>query len=302
MPRSAIGQRSPSRRSEVRRPALTARTCRDRTPAHVSCEWSGRRGSNPRHSAWKADALPTELLPRVSQSTRRRRPGAVACVAADRAATTRAAKCDGNRGVQARQKTASKSTTSTYVSYGMCITRCIYAPPYSLTAHRIGRLFMATAKARKATSSPRKRAGTAAASTDMAVPGAAVAAAAKPAARKTARRKTARRKTTARKPAVRKTAARKTTARKTTARKTTARKTTARKPAVRKTAARKTVRRKPAVRRASTARKTVRKTVARKPAARKAAPRRKTTARKSAARPRATARRRTATKRVARGK
>src|SRR5215212_1464562 len=25
---------------------------------------SGRRGSNPRHSAWKADALPTELLPR----------------------------------------------------------------------------------------------------------------------------------------------------------------------------------------------------------------------------------------------
>ena len=26
-------------------------------------EWSGRRVSNPRHSAWKADALPTELLP-----------------------------------------------------------------------------------------------------------------------------------------------------------------------------------------------------------------------------------------------
>ena len=25
--------------------------------------WSGRRDSNPRHSAWKADALPTELLP-----------------------------------------------------------------------------------------------------------------------------------------------------------------------------------------------------------------------------------------------
>src|SRR3981081_4113721 len=25
--------------------------------------WSGRRVSNPRHSAWKADALPTELLP-----------------------------------------------------------------------------------------------------------------------------------------------------------------------------------------------------------------------------------------------
>ena len=26
--------------------------------------WSGRRGSNSRPSAWKADALPTELLPR----------------------------------------------------------------------------------------------------------------------------------------------------------------------------------------------------------------------------------------------
>lgn len=25
--------------------------------------WSGRRDSNPRPSAWKADALPTELLP-----------------------------------------------------------------------------------------------------------------------------------------------------------------------------------------------------------------------------------------------
>lgn len=27
--------------------------------------WSGRRGSNSRHSAWKADALPTELLPHI---------------------------------------------------------------------------------------------------------------------------------------------------------------------------------------------------------------------------------------------
>src|SRR6476661_5255149 len=26
-------------------------------------EWSGRRDSNPRHPAWKASALPTELLP-----------------------------------------------------------------------------------------------------------------------------------------------------------------------------------------------------------------------------------------------
>ena len=30
-----------------------------------TCEkWSGKRGSNPRPSAWKADALPTELFPR----------------------------------------------------------------------------------------------------------------------------------------------------------------------------------------------------------------------------------------------
>ena len=27
--------------------------------------WSGRRGSNPRHQAWKACALPAELLPRT---------------------------------------------------------------------------------------------------------------------------------------------------------------------------------------------------------------------------------------------
>ena len=29
----------------------------------LSKNWSGRRDSNPRPSAWKADALPTELLP-----------------------------------------------------------------------------------------------------------------------------------------------------------------------------------------------------------------------------------------------
>ena len=28
-------------------------------------KWSGRRGSNSRHSAWKADTLPTELLPQI---------------------------------------------------------------------------------------------------------------------------------------------------------------------------------------------------------------------------------------------
>ena len=29
----------------------------------VAEEWSGRRGSNPRHPAWEADTLPAELLP-----------------------------------------------------------------------------------------------------------------------------------------------------------------------------------------------------------------------------------------------
>ncbi len=31
--------------------------------------WSGRRGSNSRHAAWKAAALPTELLPHVGMYT-----------------------------------------------------------------------------------------------------------------------------------------------------------------------------------------------------------------------------------------
>src|SRR5688572_17289313 len=34
------------------------------TTSHVIRRESGRRGSNPRHQAWKACALPTELLPR----------------------------------------------------------------------------------------------------------------------------------------------------------------------------------------------------------------------------------------------
>src|SRR3954452_1005641 len=36
---------------------------------HVRGRWSGRRGSNPRHSAWEADTLPTELLPLGSRAT-----------------------------------------------------------------------------------------------------------------------------------------------------------------------------------------------------------------------------------------
>ena len=32
----------------------------------LSKNWSGRRDSNPRPSAWKADALPTELHPHLN--------------------------------------------------------------------------------------------------------------------------------------------------------------------------------------------------------------------------------------------
>ena len=32
----------------------------------TSIQWSGRRDSNPRPSAWKANALSTELLPQIS--------------------------------------------------------------------------------------------------------------------------------------------------------------------------------------------------------------------------------------------
>ena len=39
---------------------------------------SGRRGSNPRHSAWEADTLPTELLPRRRQAPRYQGPGRAA--------------------------------------------------------------------------------------------------------------------------------------------------------------------------------------------------------------------------------
>ena len=34
-----------------------------RRPVRPASRWSGRRDSNPRHPAWQADALPTELLP-----------------------------------------------------------------------------------------------------------------------------------------------------------------------------------------------------------------------------------------------
>jgi hypothetical protein len=37
-------------------------------PVLVKVINSGRRGSNPRHSAWEADTLPTELRPRVART------------------------------------------------------------------------------------------------------------------------------------------------------------------------------------------------------------------------------------------
>ena len=36
------------------------------TELYPQMKWSGKRGSNSRHSAWKADALPTELFPHRS--------------------------------------------------------------------------------------------------------------------------------------------------------------------------------------------------------------------------------------------
>ena len=56
-PRSLTHTRQPRSRS-------TYRSERDANRRHGwEGRWSGRRGSNPRHSAWEADTLPTELLP-----------------------------------------------------------------------------------------------------------------------------------------------------------------------------------------------------------------------------------------------
>ena len=44
---------------------------------HQTHAWSGRRGSNSRHSAWKAEALPTELLPPDAQHNRAEYIGAL---------------------------------------------------------------------------------------------------------------------------------------------------------------------------------------------------------------------------------
>ena len=44
-------------------PSVTPKATSAPLSIRVSTTGSGRRGSNPRPSAWKADALPTELLP-----------------------------------------------------------------------------------------------------------------------------------------------------------------------------------------------------------------------------------------------
>ena len=44
---------------------MSSDTQNNREPNHFDSLWSGRRDSNSRQPAWKADALPTELLPHV---------------------------------------------------------------------------------------------------------------------------------------------------------------------------------------------------------------------------------------------
>src|SRR3954471_6496684 len=55
-----------------------------RSGLSVLRRWSGRRGSNPRHSAWEADTLPTELLPLGSGRILRTGPGSVNDAVVDR--------------------------------------------------------------------------------------------------------------------------------------------------------------------------------------------------------------------------
>src|SRR3954462_4788196 len=46
------------------------RTLRQLTTDHRELFWSGRRGSNPGPTAWKAVTLPTELLPLASETVK----------------------------------------------------------------------------------------------------------------------------------------------------------------------------------------------------------------------------------------
>ena len=51
------------KRFELLTHALEGRCSIQLSYRHIN--WSGKRGSNSRHSAWKADALPTELFPQM---------------------------------------------------------------------------------------------------------------------------------------------------------------------------------------------------------------------------------------------
>ena len=67
--RSSAAEVFCDRISTVLSPARRLRASGSPRPGSLS----GRRGSNPRPSAWEADALPTELLPQTDRQTRCRR-------------------------------------------------------------------------------------------------------------------------------------------------------------------------------------------------------------------------------------
>ncbi len=65
-----LGPQQPAQQSPKHSGRISARQeeTRFRRPAAGKWAWSGRRDSNPRHPAWKASALPTELLPLAVES------------------------------------------------------------------------------------------------------------------------------------------------------------------------------------------------------------------------------------------
>src|SRR3954452_20980034 len=71
-PRTAV---PPSSRAGLNRGPHPYQGCA--LPTELRERRSGRRDSNPRPSAWKADALPTELHPHVSRGGYQRGRGAV---------------------------------------------------------------------------------------------------------------------------------------------------------------------------------------------------------------------------------
>ncbi len=70
-----IGERHQMLRFPLKNPGCSESQKKQgtRTRRFACCTWSGRRDSNSRHSAWEADTLPTELLPRTSPEFSARR-------------------------------------------------------------------------------------------------------------------------------------------------------------------------------------------------------------------------------------